>query len=210
MDVMDNTSQQPAKQCFSSIQSRKFWGASLLSNACRLCPSMDLVVLGMPEAQQQQQSSTLTTTNTTTVLPAATSLWIHRTVSWQKLATLTYDKDTEMGATHVCWSPDGRLLAVALAQSKVILYPVESLSNQGSANGGASGGAGGGFAFGSTGGSDALSHHTLDLSLLSSRIVGLTWAHVGRPHPTAWKLSQDQVEDQVSWRYVRRRLFVLI
>jgi hypothetical protein len=207
------------KQCFSSIQSRKLWGPSC-PNTCRLCPSMDLAVLGiqMPPTSSSTTNETATATTTTTttasmatatppttndddnVAAVASSLWIHRTVSWQRLATLSFEKHE--GISRVTWSPDGRHLALA-SLDRVLLYQVESLSNQTGSYGSSSSGV------------ETTPNHTLNVLSKdvgvekghhhhhhhASRILGLTWAHVGRPHPTAWKLSDDQVEDQISWRY---------
>lgn len=195
------------KQCFSSIQSRKLWGPSC-PNTCRLCPSMDLAALGiqMPPTSSSSSSSsenaasTATTMVTNDDVAVASSLWIHRTVSWQRLATLSFEKHE--GISRVTWSPDGRHLALA-SLDRVLLYQVESLSNQTGSYGCAGG--------------ETTPNHTLTIFSKDvgvekghphSRILGLTWAHVGRPHPTAWKLSDDHVEDQISWRYEFGRFFL--
>jgi hypothetical protein len=216
-----SSSSSPAiKQCFSSIQSRKLWGPSC-PNTCRLCPSMDLAVLGIqmpPTSSSSTNETTAATTTTTTTASmvttthqndenvaaaVASSLWIHRTVSWQRLATLSFEKHE--GISRVTWSPDGRHLALA-SSDRVLLYQVESLSNQT-----------GSYGSSSLSGVETTPNHTLKILSTkdigvgekghhhhhhssSGRILGLTWAHVGRPHPTAWKISEDQVEAQISWR----------
>ena len=200
-DAGDPSLQDAVRQCFSSIQSRKLWAPSC-HNTCRLCPSMDLVIFGVQSPQTAaantsssgEQPSTGTADSKT--IPAATTLWIHRTVSWQRLATLTFEKPD--GITRVTWSPDGRHLALASLDHRVMLYDVESLSNQtGSAYGGSAAG-------------EATPNHVINFESGGNasyhyeqpkKILGLTWAHVGRPHPKAWKQSQNQVEDEISWRY---------
>ena len=185
------------KQCFSSIQSRKLW-APMCPNACILCPSMDLVVLGVQTTPRSTGDSKGAAENTAG-FPAANCLWIHRTMSWQKLASLTFEKAEAI--KQATWSPDGRFLALASLNGNVMLYQVESLSNQM----GASYGGGG-----ASGGIDP--HHTISLSSsgvsggtlgapgTQKGILGLAWAHVGNPHPTAWKCSENQAEKEISWR----------
>jgi len=207
----DEGSYQPsttdvAQQCFSVIQSKKFPTPPLLS-ACKLCPSMDLVVLGM-----QKPTDPFT----------AASLRIHRTVSWQRLATLTEfedvendkttigaaiaaaaatlaaadDSPTKSGACHVAWSPDGRKFAIALPSGNVCLYHVEAMV---SSSGGMMGGGGGGGG-GSSG--DAISQgHLCSIPVARQGIVGLTWAHVGRHHPR-WNLTVAEQERDISWGFV--------
>jgi hypothetical protein len=148
------------KQCFTSIQSRKLMGSL---ESCQLCPSMDLVVYGTSTASQQ------------------TSLY--RTVSWQKVASITVPTSEQDFSSKTCWSPNGRWIAVATGDSQVSLYGVEPLANPP-----------GGGSFGS---SSTEAQHFWNLS---HPIVGFSWAHVGRPHPTAWKSSEAELEEEISWR----------
>ena len=201
------STQDAIRQCFSSIQSRKLWAPSC-PNTCRLCPSMDLVIFGVQAAQTAaaniSSDPSAGANADARMIPAANSLWIHRTVSWQRLATLTFEKPD--GITRVTWSPDGRNLALASVDHRVLLYDVESLSNQtGSAYGGGAGG-------------EATPDHVINIEPgrhgsyhreQSKRILGLAWAHVGRPHPTAWRQSENQVADEISWRYVQSQFFGL-
>ena len=160
----------PKKQCFTSIQSRKLLGGM---ESCQLCPSMDLIVFGSSPSQQS----------------------LYRTVSWQKVATINQDtassslkKDEPSKAdpttkTTTCWSPDGRWIVVA-NDTKISLYGVEPLANPP-----------GGASFNNNGPTEA------QLSWdVQSPVIGLSWVHVGRHHPTAWKPSTDEVEDEVYWR----------
>ena len=151
---VDMLNEQRAKQCFSPIQNRKLASPSGPS-ACKLCPSMDLLVLAVGD-----------------------TLWIHRTVSWQRLATWKQD-DEDCLVRSVCWAPDGRSLAVALTNDTIALHHVEALSSE----------------------EDIGALHTIALP----HVVSLMWAHVGRPHPT-WILSEDEIERQVTWRYQARYL----
>jgi hypothetical protein len=177
------------RPCFSSIQSRKFW-APLCNEVCQLCPSMDLVVLGL----EQGNHSNINNNNDNSggqaaaVSSSSSTLWIHRAISWQKLATLPFH---DHPATRCVWSPDGRQLAVAVActgannRQQVQLFGVESLSNPPATMGAAS----------------TTPNHILELPE-QQEIVGLSWAHVGQPHPTAWTLTEEEREARVSWRYV--------
>jgi len=163
--------------CFSNIQTKKFW-SPLLASTCRLCPSMDLIVLGM---QTQSDPS------------HASSLSLHRTVSWQKLSTLTNfgggsnDTDECTGVTHVAWSPDGRNFAVSLPHGDVVLYHVEAMvSSVPSMSGDSSAGEQGLICV---------------VPVAKAGIVGLAWAHVGRKHPS-WHFNDAEEEEELSWRFV--------
>ncbi|CAB9499003.1 expressed unknown protein [Seminavis robusta] len=160
-------------KCFSQVQSKRFW-APLLPSTCRLCPSMDLVVLGMQPA------------NSESVLTAA-SLWLHRTVSWQRLSTLTNNFDgqdtDDQGVSHVEWSSDGRTFALALTNGTVVLYQVEAMVSSTS----------------SMSGESASPGLLCAVPVAKEGIVGLKWA-VGRSHP-GWKLSLAEEEEAVSWSY---------
>ena len=162
------TAEGPAR-CFSSVQTKKFW-APLLASTCRLCPSMDLVVLGMQTPSDPA---------------SAASLWIHRTVSWQRLSNLTnFDgEDSEEGVTHVAWSPDGRKFALALPSGNVVLYHVEAMVSS----------------IPSMSGAESTSQGLLCVVPVGKEgILGLTWA-VGRSHPS-WHLTNAEQEEDISWR----------
>lgn len=88
---------------FTPIHSRRFWSPTFVE--CRLCPSMDLMVLGVP----------VPTSDSRTHHTATNQLCIHRTVSGQKLATLLAPTEGPL-ITHAAWRPDGRLLACADAE----------------------------------------------------------------------------------------------
>ena len=107
---------------------------------------------------------------------------LYRTVSWQKVANVQPLKET-LQKTNCCWSPNGRWIAVA-HDHKVALYGVEHLANPPD----------GGFSS-NTGPTEA--QHSWELS---HAVVALTWMHVGRPHPTAWSISEEESENDVSWR----------
>lgn len=112
------------------------------------------------------------------VVAIGDALWIHRTVSWQRLALQKIDESLEICA--VCWSSDGRCLAVALSDGIVVLHNVEALSAD----------------------DDATAMHTLSLPCA---VVSLTWSHVGRPHPT-WTLTDGEVLQETTWNYQKRYL----
>jgi WD40 repeat protein len=158
-------------QSFSSIQSRRVLGTL---EALELCPSMDLCVYH---------------TSTSTDIP------LYRTISWQRVATIRQDDtDTSSSTTttttttmtdpcsRCCWSPSGRWIAVA-RERNVHLYGVEPLANPPE---------------GYSGSNEATAvQHGLESSAV---VTGLYWAHVGRAHPTAWNISEDEAEDYLSWR----------
>ena len=197
-------------KCFSIIQSKKFWAPPLLS-ACRLCPSMDLVILGM---QTPADAS------------STTSLWLHRTVSWQRLSTLTeFEDDTDTtsstttastaaaavstsatssdtdqqknGVNHVAWSPDGRKFALARPNGTVLLYHVEAMVSSGSSS-----------MSGETASQQGLLC-VIPVSPPGSVLLGLTWVHGGRHHPQ-WNLTSAEEEAEISWGYVRVSLFLFV
>ena len=188
IDEGDNNTQP----CFSSLQSRKF-RAPLCTEVCQLCPSMDLVVLGLEQGNHHhnQTGQAAAAGSSSSSSSSSSTLWIHRVISWQKLATLPFP---DHPATRCVWSPDGRQLAVAVAcggenhhHQQVQLFGVESLSNPPATMGAAS----------------TAPDHILELpEQQHQEIVGLSWAHVGQPHPTAWTLTEEEREAQISWRYV--------
>jgi Anaphase-promoting complex, cyclosome, subunit 4/Anaphase-promoting complex subunit 4 WD40 domain len=119
------------KQCFTKVQERHFWG-SPLRGSIRLCPSMDLIAY----EQHQGTSSTL--------------LSIHRTLNWQKIASVsstsssqypqddlsllpfvsTTDQinmnDYDISSQTIDWRPDGRFVAVSFGET-VHIYSVDGL-----------------------------------------------------------------------------------
>jgi Anaphase-promoting complex, cyclosome, subunit 4/Anaphase-promoting complex subunit 4 WD40 domain len=160
-------------KAFTPIHTKRFWS---LVNTCSLCPSMDLVVFGMLQKK--------TTTDSV--------LWIHRTVSWQRLATLA-------GMSCTAWRPDGRLLAVAHRHGIVLYHLEDLLSSSSSAmrtalspeqeeSLEAAGGAG-----------------VVGLLNLDSSVSGLCWSHVSTPHPS-WQLSCQEMVAQSSWMHRRQFL----
>jgi hypothetical protein len=147
---------------------------------CALCPSMDLIALGLGRVDCSSSGSSPSKNE----ICAVETIHVHRTVSWQKLLTLgpseltastagsptalaldnvfmdapaptrdshggigilatkfdvaaaaddngadpggdNNDNDND-GATCVTWSPDGRAMAVGMANGRVHLYHVES------------------------------------------------------------------------------------
>lgn len=105
---------------------------------------------------------------------------LYRTVSWQKVASITSPSESPPCTS---WSPNGRWIAMA-CDSEVSLYGVEPLANPP-----------GGFAATTSPASEAQHKWTV-----SCPIVGLSWMHVGRPHPTAWDLTDEEREEEISWR----------
>jgi Anaphase-promoting complex subunit 4 WD40 domain len=187
MDSMEDPTEEEAQgsddeaKCFTPIQNKKFW-APLLGTTCKLCPSMDLLVMGM------QPTATPSSSNDLVQVGAAASLWLHRTVSWQRLSTVTnFDgQDTEgLGVTHVEWSSDGRIFALALTSGDVALYQVEAMVSSTSSM---------------SGESTSPGLICVVPVVATQGILGLKWA-VGRTHP-GWKLSLAEEEEAVSWRYV--------
>ena len=115
---------------------------------------------------------------------------LFRTVSWQKVASINLDESetasiSESSST-VCWSPNGRWITVA-KDSQISLYGVEPLANPST-----------GSSFSGSSGPSEKNHSWRT----RSPVIGLYWAHVGRPHPTAWKLTLEEEEEQTFWRYV--------
>lgn len=175
--------ERAAACCFTLIQSRKFRSAPRPS-VVQLCPSMDLIVWA-------------TTATAAAASSANHKVNIHRSVSWQTVATVTAGGADDEVPKHAVWSPDGKYWAVATepassedennsnsssGSTTISLYNVETLSNHADAPPFFS------FQVVKEGEGD------------ESSVLGLSWHHVGRPHPTAWNISEDAVEEQVSWR----------
>lgn len=140
---MDPTEDRP--ESFTAVHSKRLAASSL---QCRLCPSMDLMVLVSPQ-----------------------HVWLHRTVSGQKLMTM------DVNVTHASWRPDGRVLACANADGIITVRAVEELLATATAAAADDNPSAGGW------------------SLEGLEIQNLTWAHVGRPHPQ-WSadLSREQAK----------------
>jgi hypothetical protein len=117
---------------------------------------------------------------------------LYRTVSWQKVATINQDSELPLSQDEkTCWSPNGRWVTVSY-DHQVSLYGVEPLANPS-----------GGVTFTNSGPTEAQhSWHS------QHKVIALSWAHVGRLHPTAWKASEDELEDEISWRYVKILIFL--
>lgn len=188
-------------QSFSSLQSRRLPSPAVPA-ACALCPSMDIVAIGLEgsgggggggrgHGRARPAARSGGAGRTAGALRVATTISIHRTVSWQKLATLSPsdlasplppeiaweeefgDGDggggaggtttkasspprrggrrsrggsigggggggeaATSGATALCWSPDGRCVAIGLADGGVLIYDVEAGSGAGGGGGG--------------------------------------------------------------------------
>lgn len=123
------------------------------------------------------------------------------------------------------WSPNGQFVALARGR-RLSVYGVEELANPSSSSSGGAGGGVSGSSFGKTasdstvdddhdhdhddGGTDGGDWSTSSPSsytmVLKSQIHGLYWAHVGRNHPTASVPSSDEMEREISWRYVEEKL----
>jgi hypothetical protein len=122
---------------------------------------------------------------------------LYRTVSWQKVAAINVEESEtqppQQTTTATCWSPNGRWIAVA-RDSLVSLHGVEPLANPP-----------GGASFGSSSTPTEAQHswHT------QHPVIGLSWSHVGQHHPTAWRASTEEEEDDVFWRYVHFVSFII-
>ena len=106
---------------------------------------------------------------------------LYRTLSWQKLATIAPDAEEPQGPCATCWSPSGRWIVVA-NDTLVSLYGAEPLANPP-----------GGSGFASSGNEAQYSWKC------QAPVQGLSWAHVGRSHPTAWEPREEEEEQETSW-----------
>ena len=220
-----------AQQSFSSVQSRTLTlpasaGGNCDSNGTQhshyqlasLCPSMDLVIV---ESHNKNSRSSKDNDAAAATVPSA-SLDIYRTMSWQKVASISTNTDSSSDMSddkgnispppplRYGWSPNGQCVAVARG-NKLSLYGVEDLSNPlaGDADIGVSNNDGGSnindSSPSSSSSSSSSSHSMFTMTLPSretSTIRSLCWVHVGRDHPTASAPSQDELEREISWRYV--------
>jgi hypothetical protein len=123
---------------------------------------------------------------------------LYRTVSWQKVAAINVEEaetqPQQQTTTATCWSPNGRWIAVA-RDSLVSLHGVEPLANPP-----------GGASFGSSSSAPTEAQHSWHTQ---HPVIGLSWSHVGRHHPTAWRASTEEEEDDVFWRYVHFVSFII-
>ena len=156
---------------FAPVQSRRFARPAL---EVSLCPSMDLIALSLGGAGATSVEGSLGG------LVVASSVSIHRTLSWQKILTVSspdlvsrdaFIKDNRdedgndaaedenrvggtsdgpaasspkppPGGTALCWSPDGRSVAVGLTDGGVVLFDSSPSEHGGSVGYGGSGGEG--------------------------------------------------------------------
>lgn len=112
---------------------------------------------------------------------------LFRTVSWQKVASINLEESENASSNEssaICWSPNGRWITVAKGP-EVSLFGVEPLANPST-----------GTSFSGSSGPSEKNHSWKT----KSPVINLYWTHVGRPHPTAWKLSLEEEEEQTFWR----------
>ena len=125
------------RQCFNLVQSRRF-GAPVAASTVALCPSMDLLTMSF--RQDHAKKSGLNASGNLTAAP----VWLHRSLSFQKLATITNDINVEEegvmevnnddtsptsipGSYSTVWQPDGRWLGVSDSKGRLNLFHVEAL-----------------------------------------------------------------------------------
>jgi hypothetical protein len=134
IDSQSDNGNDGRTQNFTSIQTKRFRRPIPFFG---LCPSMDLVALGSGSNEGGETSDAWV---------AAESVAVHRIVSWQRLLNLSLDElcspadewdlessDNDLvddeskikGATSLSWSPDGRCIAIGLADGGVLIYNVE-------------------------------------------------------------------------------------
>lgn len=160
-------------QKFTPIQIKKRVPQPICMTA--LCPSMDLVAIGLGENVNAKATAAAAaanededTSNSENVAPVeakvavSSTIIVYRTISWQKMFTIsqsdlsnaasstdTFQQDEidneedgsdgddagpgslGIGATHLIWSPDGRILGVALTNGCTIFYDIESCASPG-------------------------------------------------------------------------------
>jgi hypothetical protein len=179
----------PPQQNFTPIQTRLF---RRTIPCWSLCPSMDLVALGMGDVGSDSHRAggspskrNKAAGSSSDAIGVADTLSVHRIVSWQRLLNLSYDELTSsrvgsedeggvddecmediewdlaedgggplfpnaeadaseepnkqylkriLGATSICWSPDGRCVAIGLLDGGVLIHNVEPDANVSGAN----------------------------------------------------------------------------
>lgn len=173
--IQNNNNYDNCQQCFTSIQQRRFW-LPVCDISISLCPSMDLISFGTYTASTSKTATstiptsslllsnttddTINNDNNTAKYPSSTrsvtlddidgstTIHLHRTVNWQKLAVIqvptvatTTSTTTSLSATatatagilqykHVVWRPDGRYIAIADTTNRISLLSVEGMLNQ--------------------------------------------------------------------------------
>lgn len=98
---------------------------------------------------------------------------IRRTVSWQNVASWTL---TGKSSVALCWSPDGKSLALGHSDGSLVIVEVEA----------------------------GMRDHDEDEHLMiagqgdHTTISAMHWAHVGTPHPN-WTLTEEDLEREQEW-----------
>lgn len=144
-----------SSQNFTPIQSRKRVVQPICCNA--LCPSMDLIALGLGVSKADDKDIKAPSNDSNACV--SSMIVVYRTISWQKMFTITQsdltsaaaeiesvgdDSDGEsedeystvasdgtVGATNLMWSPDGRILTIALVNGSILFYDIESCASPG-------------------------------------------------------------------------------
>ncbi|GKY94109.1 hypothetical protein MPSEU_000377200 [Mayamaea pseudoterrestris] len=178
------------KPCFTALPpSRRFW-APLVPCACQLCPSMDIMVVGLEGG----------------------TLILHRTIMAQNIATISMSEMASnadgVGSTtqppqhsqlFACFRPDGRILAVCTS-TRMTIYTLEgvlankNVSQYDATDDGTESPCIFSFAMPADDG------HVIPTD---SGINGLHWAHCGNHHPS-WEIPQDEENATLYWTYAKQ------
>lgn len=135
-------------QSFTPIQTNRRLPQSICSVA--LCPTMDLIAVGLGGSSSSSASGSLGSNR------YSSTIAVFRTISWQKMFSIAQsdlvsaaaDAQDELdgdhavhdheeistaiiGGTNLTWSPDGRILAVALTNGVLLCYDIESCASPG-------------------------------------------------------------------------------
>lgn len=207
-DDSEEREEGKARQCFLSVHSRRF-ASHLDQSTVQLCPSMDLVTLSFKQPTQSEPKP-----------GSATPLWLHRSLTFQKLATCANDDDEDeataaamegnasssspnTGTTScihaTAWRPDGRWMAMVDAKARLTLLNVEALVKEANLSSSAV------FSASSSSLASfppstiykvAMAGNAIRLQMASSaRVYALSWVHVGKWHPSLIQRDQDEDEE---------------
>ena len=106
------------------------------------------------------------------------NVYIRRTVSWQNVASWTL---TGKSSTSMCWSPDGKSIAVGHSDGSLVILEIEAgMRDQGKDD-----------------------HLQIEAQHDECESIStMHWAHVGTAHPS-WTLTEEEILREEEWAFTK-------